>query len=288
MSYFERRLGLKDRIAIIGGGGGGLGRACAIELGRAGMRLALADRNKKLLQETVSILEKEGVEVFSTVIDVRDEALLGAFFDDVDKVFGNRLDVLVNVVGGTYAQPFAETKAKGWQAIIRTNFTWLLHSIQLAIPRMKAGASIINFTSIEAHRAVPNNAVYGGIKAAINNFGRSLAVELGPRKIRVNAIAPDMTPTEGYAELDPTQSWDDEEKYLQNAVAIPMGREGTYSDIGGSVLFLASDLSEYVTGQTLFPDGGAYASSGWFNWPDEGWRNKPPRRVVETYTEENC
>ena len=268
MGHLEDRAGLRDRVALIVGGGGGLGRACALDLGRAGMRLALCDRNAELLAETAATLTAEGVDVVTATLDARDPDALAAFFD----VAGDRLDVLVNVVGGTFNQRFEESSPKGWDALIRTNFTWLLHSIHLAIPRMRAagGGSIINFTSIEAHRAAPGYAVYAGMKAAVTNTGRTLAVELAPDGIRVNTIAPDITPTEGMQTmLDARTAGDD-------AISIPMGRMGTYEDIGGCALFLASDLSRYVTGQTLHPDGGAHASSGWFNWPGVGWRNTPP------------
>ena len=135
----------------------------------------------------------------SIVGDVRDDDVIDRTFGLADETFG-RLDVLVNVVGGTFRQPFAESSRRGWDALIRTNFTWLLRPTQLAITRMRAGGrggSIINLTSIEAHRAAPNFAVYAGMKAAVENWGRSLAVELAPDGIRVNTIAADMVPTEG-------------------------------------------------------------------------------------------
>ncbi|MEY2588308.1 MAG: 3-oxoacyl-[acyl-carrier protein] reductase [Acidimicrobiaceae bacterium] len=283
MGHLEDRAGLNGRVAIIVGGGGGLGRACALDLGRAGMRLGLCDRNADLLTETTAMLAAEGVEVVTATIDARDDDALRVFFEAVDAAFGGRLHVLANVVGGTFNQPFEESTPKGWDAIIRTNFTWLLHAIQLAIPRMRiaGGGSIINFTSIEAHRAAPSFAVYAGMKAAITNTGRTLALELAPDGIRVNAIAADITPTEGIRSMLEGRSPEDERAAdLASAIAIPMGRVGTYDDIGGCALFLASDLSRFVTGQTLHPDGGALASSGWFNWPDAGWRNTPPTEAV--------
>ena len=288
MSHLEQRAGLAGRVAIIPGGGGGLGRACAYDLGRTGARLGLCDRNPELLDETRKTLEAEGVEVVSEVLDVREEEALTGFFQRVDTAFGPRLDVLINVVGGTFRQAFEETTPKGWNALIRTNFSWLLHSTQLAIPRMRAagGGSIINLTSIEAHRAAPNYAVYAGMKAAVTNFGRTLALELAPDGIRVNAIAADLTPTEGMAGLSEPTSQHGSVGEMGDRVSIPMGRKGRYEDVGGCALFLASDLSTYVTGQTLFPDGGAIASSGWSNWPDVGWSNTPPEPALRAYLKE--
>jgi NAD(P)-dependent dehydrogenase (short-subunit alcohol dehydrogenase family) len=225
--------------------------------------------------------------------DARNPEVLADLFTRSDESFG-RLDILVNVVGGTFRQPFADSNPRGWDALIRTNFTWLLHSTHMAIARMRAGGrggSIINLTSIEGHRAAPNFAVYSGMKAAVTNFGRSLAVELATDGIRVNTIAPDMVPTEGTREITRDRGeadpWgDDPVGLLRARIAIPMGQRGRYEDVGNCALFLASDLSSYVTGTTLHPDGGALASSGWFNWPDVGYLNVPPASVVAPLVEE--
>jgi len=101
----------------------------------------------------------------------------------------------------------------------------------------------------------------------------------------VNCIAADITPTEGLGDLI-FGTLTDEQRAIVQQMAIPMGRVGTYEDIGGCVLFLASDLSRYVTGTTLHPDGGAMASSGWFNWPGKGYSNMPPAEVVALYSDE--
>jgi 3-oxoacyl-[acyl-carrier protein] reductase len=288
VGFLEERADLANRVAVIVGGGGGLGRAIAVDLARAGVHLGLLDRNEQLLADTVSTAERAGVGVTSMTGDGRDPEVLAHFFAQTDEAF-DRLDILVNVVGGTFRQLFSESNPRGWEALIRTNFTWLLHAIQMAIPRMRAGGrggSIINLTSIEGHRAAPNFAVYAGMKAAVTNFGRSLAVELAGEGIRVNAIAADMVPTEGSRQITAAQGdaapWGDEDLSLLTArIGIPMGSRGRYEDVGSCALFLASDLSKYITGSTLHPDGGALASSGWFNWPDVGYLNLPPASVLK-------
>ena len=279
MSFLDERADLDGRVAVVVGGGGGLGRACATDLGGAGMRLALCDKDAAVLIETATSISDGDGEVMTGVLDARDPEALGAFFSDVDARYGGQLDVLVNVVGGTFRQPFEESSPRGWDALIRTNFTWLLHSTQLAIPRMGPnGGSIINITSIEGHRAAPNYAVYAAMKAGVTSLTRTLAVELAPRNIRVNTIAPDYIPTPGLASA---LAGTEQTRALQHRIATPMGREGTFEDAGGCALFLASNLSSFVTGTTLHPDGGAIASSGWFNWPDAGYLNHPPQTVLE-------
>ena len=270
------------RLAIIMGGGGGLGRACAVDLAMAGVRVALCDRDAAGLEDTAAALGPSGAEVMTTALDARDTDSVTEFFAEVDARFGERLDVLVNVVGGTFRQPFEESTPRGWDAIIRTNFTWLLHATQLAIPRMRAAGagSIISLTSIEGHRAAPGFAVYAAMKAAVTNFTRTLAVELAPLGIRANTIAPDFVPTPSLIGLAPLSDEAKEVSDFAHRIGIPMGRDGTYEDVGGCALFLASDLSSFVTGTTLHPDGGAVASAGWFNWPDVGFANQPPPGVV--------
>jgi 3-oxoacyl-[acyl-carrier protein] reductase len=269
MGFLEERAALDGKVALIAGGGGGLGSAIAFDYARAGMHLILCDKNAELLDATAATIAETTEAPFTANIDVRDaDAFTQAFQDGLDRFGG--LDVLVNVAGGTFKADFLDTNVRGWDAVIRANFGWLLHSTQLAARQMLSagrGGSIINVTSIEGHRAAPGYAVYAGMKSAVGNFARTLALELAPQGIRVNNIAPDQTPTEGMPmTYDP--------RVIQ--AGIPMGRQGTYEDIGSCALFLASDLSTYITGTTLHPDGGAFASAGWYNWPGEGYVNNPP------------
>jgi NAD(P)-dependent dehydrogenase (short-subunit alcohol dehydrogenase family) len=236
-----------------------------------------------MLAKTANDLRVAGAEVLTGVLDVRDPDALSAFFAEVDEAF-SALHILVNVVGGTFYQPFVESTLKGWNAIVRTNFLWLVNSTQLAVQRMEAngGGSIIHITSIEGHRAAPNFAVYSGMKAAVHNFTRSIALELAPQGIRVNTVAPDIFPTEGSAGLGDGNRPPMDHGVIDTTahISVPQGRYGNYEDLGGCILFLASELSRYVTGVSIHVDGGTSASAGWFNWPGEGYRNTPPPGVV--------
>ena len=131
--------------------------------------------------------------------------------------------------------------------------------------------SIVNVSSVEAFRAIPSRPVYGAYKAAVTGFTRSLAVDLGNAGVRVNAIAPDLTESlqVRYSEWVPPEQTD------RIPAWVPVGRFGTGDDIAGVALFLASDLSAFVTGTTIHADGGSLAAGGWFRRPDGAWTNRP-------------
>ncbi len=280
MSFLEERAALSGKVAVVAGGGGGLGRAVALDFARAGMHLALCDRDADSLYATSAEARDIGATVTEVVLDVRDSEALAGFFETADKAF-DRLDVLVNVVGGTFRSDFLDVNSKGVDTLVRTNFTWVAEAIRLAATRMTAsgrGGSIMTVTSIEAHRAAPRYAVYAAMKAAVTHLSRILAVELGPAGIRVNCIAPDIVPTVGMGRLLGAGGRDADDPV--DAVQIPLARKGRAEDVGNCALFLASDMSSYITGTTLHPDGGALASSGWLLWPDAGWTARPPASVI--------
>ncbi|MEV5835106.1 SDR family oxidoreductase [Nocardia sp. NPDC052112] len=280
--WFEQRGALDGTVAVITGGAGGLGQAIVHDLAANGVRTAVLDLDTEAaeaLRRTMAEDERDGLV---QVGDARDPDTLAALFAAVDERWG-RLDTLVNVVGGTFRAPFTDTTPKGWDALLRTNLVHVFHACALAVPRMRAGGrggSIVNITTIEAHRAAPGFAVYAAAKAAVEQFGRTLAVELAPDRIRVNNVAPDFVPTPNLARFshgdgamtDPVGA----------RVAIPLGRPGQVTDVSNCVVFLASALSAYLTGTTLHPDGGTSASAGWFNWPDSGWANYAPLRYLQS------
>jgi 3-oxoacyl-[acyl-carrier protein] reductase len=282
--WFEERAGLDGTVAVVTGGAGGLGEAIVNDLAANGVRPAVIDLDRDAVDALRRILNECGIDAVVHHGDVRDAETLSGLFEAVDERWG-RLDTLVNIVGGTFRSPFVDTAAKGWDAIVRTNLSHVLQACSLAVPRMQAGGrggSIINLTTIEAHRAAPGFAVYSAAKAAVEQFARTLAVEVAPDGIRVNNVAPDFVPTPNLAKFG---AGDQSMTTPTGArIAIPMGRTGHVSDISNSVVFLASGLSSFITGTTLHPDGGTLASSGWFNWPESGWANYAPSRVLEQLT----
>lgn len=272
------------------GGGGGLGRAVSLDLAAAGVHLALGDQDHEALADTAARARSLGVDALEVVLDVRDPAAMEGLFADAERRLGH-LDVLVNVVGGTFRAPFTDLSANGLQALVRTNFTWVVEATQLAARHMAAsgrGGSIVMLTSIEAHRAAPGFAVYAAMKAAVTHLTRTLAVELGPSGIRVNCVAPDFVPTAGLDKVAASAGSGSaatvrsgQEADAGDRLTIPLGRKGRREDVGNCVLFLASDLSSYVTGTVVHPDGGALAASGWWQWPGEGFVARPPAWVLE-------
>jgi NAD(P)-dependent dehydrogenase (short-subunit alcohol dehydrogenase family) len=279
MGWFEERGGLGGTVAVITGGAGGLGEAVSADLAANGVRLAVIDIDGEAVDALRRSLDEGGHDAIVQHGDARDFDALSALFAAADERWG-RLDTLVNVVGGTFRAPFADTTPKGWNALLRTNLLYVLHACSLAVPRIRAGGrggSVVNLTTIEAHRAAPGFAVYSAAKAAVEQFARTLAVEVAPDGIRVNNVAPDYTPTPRMTSIS---GGDDGSAAAGVRVTIPMGRAGRVTDVSSCVVFLASGLSAYVTGTTLHPDGGTFASSGWFNWPDSGWSTQPPKDLL--------
>lgn len=251
-------LRLDDRVAVVTGAAQGLGEAVAATFARLGASLVLCDREAEGLERTAAAARALGRDVVSGVLDVRDDDALDGLFAEAAERLG-RVDVLVNNAGGGFASPFLDVSTKGQDALVRENFTSVAACIRRGVPLMPpSGGSIINVTSIEAHRAAPDFAVYAAMKAAVANLTKSLALELGDRKIRVNCIAPDVIPTPGIGPLPDVQT--------------PLAVDGRPDDVAAAAAFLASDLSRFVTGTTLHVDGGNHAAGGWHRGPDGRFR----------------
>jgi NAD(P)-dependent dehydrogenase (short-subunit alcohol dehydrogenase family) len=243
---------LTDRVVVVTGAARGIGQATAVMCARFGARVVVCDRVEEGLDATPHVLGR--------VLDLRDTRARDAFVADVVRECG-RVDVLVNNAGGTFFAPFLEVSDKGDETLWRENFGHVTALIRSVVPHMPAGGAIVNVTSIEAHQAAPGFAVYAAMKAALDHLTRTLALELAPRGIRVNAIAPDAIPTGGEAGVRGEMLAG--VAGYEPAVVPPLGFMGDTEDAAGAIVFLAGDLARFVTGTTVHVDGGNWAAGGW-------------------------
>jgi len=252
---------LTSRVAVVTGGGSGIGRGIASGMAAFGASVAIWERDPQTCAAAAESIGGLGVPT-----DVRDAAQVDAALQRTTAELGMPT-ILVNNAGGVFSSSLLETSENGWDALYKANLRHVLLCTQrIARQLVSAGrpGSIISLTSIEGVRAAPGYAAYAAAKAGVINYTKTAALELAPHGIRVNAIAPDITLTEGLAALG-----GDVDTVAMGAV-VPMGRAGHVDEIAGVAVFLASEMSSYLTGQTIHVDGGTHAASGWCHDPQTG------------------
>jgi 3-oxoacyl-[acyl-carrier protein] reductase len=248
---------LDEKVAVVTGAARGLGRATALALARFGCDVAICDREEGDLETCRAEIEATGRRCYSALLDVREEDSVQPFMSEVKNQLGP-IDILVNNAGGGFWSPFLDVNAKGENALIRENFGSVTACVRQAVPHMNPGASIVNVTSIEAHRAGPGFAIYSAMKAAVASLTKSLSMELAQRRIRINCVAPDMIRTPGDEVLA-----GDSDPMLPGLQDASLSEEGHPDDCAAAVVFLAGDGSRFMTGSTLHLDGGNWAAGGW-------------------------
>jgi 3-oxoacyl-[acyl-carrier protein] reductase len=254
---------LDGMVAVVTGGGAGIGRGIAAGLAAFGADVAIWER-----QADAGAAAAKEVDGLALTTDVREPDQVEAALEATLARYGH-VDVLVNNAGGTFAAPFLSTSENGFDALHRANLRQVLVCTQRVARHMVEagrGGSVINVSSIEGVRAAPGYAAYAAAKAGVLNLTKTLALELAPHGIRVNALAPDVTLTEGLMALSPSAGAPDAADDRWGAV-VPLGRAGHVDEMAGAALFLASSLSSYVTGQTIHVDGGTHAAGGWYRRP---------------------
>lgn len=243
---------LKGKVALVTGGGTGIGKAIALEFAKEGAKVALTGRRLDKLKEAVDAIKKNGGEAIAITGDVSKPS-------DVDRMVRTtvdsfkRLDILVNCAGVLFSADLAHHTDKIWDDTININLKGSFLCIQRAVPEMlKQGkGKIISISSIAGQIGFPNSAAYCASKGGIMGMTKALAMELAPLKINVNDIAPGdtETPLNEHLLRDP--------EYLRARVEnTPYGRVGKVSDIAPAAVYLASDESDFVNGITLTVDGG--------------------------------
>jgi NAD(P)-dependent dehydrogenase (short-subunit alcohol dehydrogenase family) len=254
---------LAGKVALVTGAARGIGQGAAYALASFGADVAICDRDVEGMRETAATIEGLGRRCVTGLLDVRDTDAVDAWVDGLSSSF-DHVDVLVNNAGGGFHAAFVDTNLKGQRSLVDENFTSVTSFVRACLPKIPEGGSIINVTSIEASRAAPGFGIYAAMKAAVENLTKTLALELAPRGIRVNVIAPDAIPTPGDHDLAEASSQGAREAY---GAKVPLGW-GEIDDCAGPIVFLASELSRYVTGTVLHVDGGSHAASGWVRQPD--------------------
>lgn len=252
---------LDGRVAVVTGAGSGIGRGIAAGLAAFGASVAIWEQNPRTCAAAADEVGALGIPT-----DVRESTAVDEALAATTAELGP-VSILVNNAGGTFSSPILETSENGWDALYRSNLRHVLLCTQRVARAMVAagvGGSVISVTSIEGVRAAPGYAAYAAAKAGVINYTKTAALELAPHAIRVNALAPDITMTEGIEALAPP----DLEARVGHTV--PMGRPGHVDEMAGAAVFLASDLSSYVTGQTIHVDGGTHAAGGWYHHPRTG------------------
>jgi NAD(P)-dependent dehydrogenase (short-subunit alcohol dehydrogenase family) len=246
---------LDGRLALITGAGQGNGRALALGIAQAGARVVVTDLNDATVQETAKLVREQGGQAWAFVLDVTSPADCAALAGRVDKEIG-RIDLLVNNAGIIIREGMASPDAaSNWKKTIDVNVHGTFNVTHAWLPAIKATkGSIINIASIAAYAGQGASLGYSPSKGAIKMFTQSLAQELAPAGVRVNALAP------GVIETPMTAATRENPERLKSFMTrIPMGRVGQTEDLIGPVIFLACDMSRYVTGITLPVDGGFLA-----------------------------
>ncbi|MDM0021835.1 SDR family NAD(P)-dependent oxidoreductase [Variovorax saccharolyticus] len=246
---------LKDKIAIVTGGGSGIGRGIALAYAKEGAHVVVADVNLAGAQETIAGVEAAGRRGLAIQTDVASPEQVESMVAAAHKAFG-RIDVLVNVAGIIYPVSLMDTTLEQWDRTLdinlRGNFLCMQAVGRIMIEQRKG--KIINTTSILGSRARAQRGAYCASKAGIILLTQTAAMELGPLGIAVNAIAPGSIETPMVQSAPSTP-----EAAAKKAAAIPLQRRGDPEDLTGPAIFLASDDSDYVTGVVLTVDGGMTA-----------------------------
>jgi len=249
---------LTGRVALVTGGGRGLGLGMALALAHAGADIALASRSADELERAAGMIRAIGREVLIVPTDVGDVAAVQKMVNQAAGHYGG-LNILVNAAGINFRRPIDSFTEEDWDRIMAVNLKGAFFAAQAARPHMqqRGGGKIINVGSIVFELVVPNIALYTVSKGGMRQMTRALALEYAPDRICVNAIAP------GRFWTKMTDAFFSVPELYESAVSvIPLGRPGTPSDLAGATVLLASDASDYITGQTIFVDGGWLYNGG--------------------------
>jgi NAD(P)-dependent dehydrogenase (short-subunit alcohol dehydrogenase family) len=246
---------LKDKVALVTGASSGIGRATALRFAEEGAQLVLVGRDRAALSSTAAEISAGGGEAFAVIGDVTveqdAERVVRETIDDFD-----RLDVLVNAAGILANGTIESTTLSAWDEMLNVNLRAVFHLMQLAVPHLeRTGGNVVNVSSVTGLRSFPGVLAYCVSKAGVDQLTRCAALELAPKKIRVNAVNPGVVVTQVHK-----RGGMDEDKYeafLEHSKGThPLGRVGEAREVAELILFLASERASWITGATYSIDGG--------------------------------
>ena len=250
----EMKLDLTGKVIVITGGSRGLGKAIARSMTKKGAKVVVCGRKQESLDKTVEEFKDAGLEILAYPADVGKADQVATLFNAVSERFG-KLDILVNNVGTNVFTPsVAEADETLWDKMMQASLKSAFLTSSRAVALMADGGKIINISSIAARKAAPGMGLYCIAKAGLEMLTKVLAAELGSRHINVNAVAPGMVKTKFSQPL-----WSNEKMLKDYLKGVPMGRIAETGDVVGVVLFLASGLADYLTGEVITVDGGTMA-----------------------------
>lgn len=243
---------LHGKTALVTGGGRGIGKSIALALAEAGANVAVTSRTENELKNVADEISAFSRKSYYSPVDVRDKKSITSFVEEVVAQEG-KIDILVNGAGTNRRLPFLEITEDDWDFVMDINLKSVLFTTQAVLPHMKKNkyGKIINIASLTSEIGFNNMTIYGASKGGVSQITKALAVEFANDGIYTNAIGP------GYFKTEMTKVlFEDQEKVDWMLSRIPLNRIGNVEDLQGTAVFLASDASNYLTGQTIYVDGG--------------------------------
>ncbi len=250
----DRLFGLDGEVAVITGAGRGIGEGIAKVFAQAGAHVVLAARRTHEIERVAEEINSANGSALAVTCDVTDSSAVTVLAETAVKHFG-KLNIWVNNAGGSPLQmPLMDLPEEEWDATLALNLSAVFHCTRTAAKHMEDGGRVLNISSIAARSAIAGSGHYSAAKVGVNMLTQAFANELGPR-VRVNCIMPGAVPTE--IMMKAMKLTDEDLPKLEKMLRLPAGRLGTPEDLGASALFLCSQASAWVTGQSIAIDGGA-------------------------------
>ena len=248
----DAKFDLSGKVAIVTGGGRGIGKAIALGLAGAGAKVVVCSRTQKEIEDAAREISRLGGKALPLTVDLTANDQLESLVNTTVKEFG-RIDILVNNAARSFLRSLLDLREDGWDKVFNTNVkaVWLLSRLVAKKMLEQKSGRIINITTVGAEKAELGMAAYGCSKAALKMLTRCMAREWAQYGINVNAVGPGLTRTDFSKPI-----WSNPEVAKHVAMAIPKGRLAEPEEIVGAVLFLASDAAGFITGQSIYVDGG--------------------------------